>query len=397
GQPLYSQILKLVDKAKIIKISRNGNHDRYVKRLDGYTHFVALLFAVLQRYDSLRELVVGMLSEANKLQHLGIDYMIKRSTIADANNRRKSSFFASIYERYRGVLSDSRTPKPWEKRLYIMDSTTISLFSNILKGVGRNPKHGKKKGGIKAHSVIKAIENAPCFVCYTSAATHDHFMLEKLHLEPGSYLAIDRAYLDYEQLERLTQEGVYYVSKMKSNLTYKTLEATTYVNPEGLVTFRERIVLFTKSTKQGIIEHRSRIVEYWAVDAKGKLSHAQLLTNNFELPLEDVVEIYKRRWQIETLFKQLKQNFQLRYFYGDSVNAIESQIWVTLIANLLLTIIKRQVKRRWSFSNMATMIRQMLMYYIDLYKYLEDPEKSWLSINTQRAKSPPEPTLFSSN
>ncbi|MFI3317490.1 MAG: DUF4372 domain-containing protein, partial [Rikenellaceae bacterium] len=175
GQPLYSQILKLVDKAKIVKISRNGNHDRYIKRLDGYTHFVALLFAVLQRYDSLRELVVGMLSEANKLQHLGIDYMIKRSTIADANNRRKSSFFASIYksiyERYRGVLSDSRTAKPWEKRLYIMDSTTISLFSSILKGVGRNPKHGKKKGGIKAHSVIKAIENAPCFVCYTSAAT----------------------------------------------------------------------------------------------------------------------------------------------------------------------------------------------------------------------------------
>ncbi|MFR9496751.1 MAG: transposase [Rikenellaceae bacterium] len=133
-----------------------------------------------------------------------------------------------------------------------MDSTTISLFSNILKGVGRNPKHGKKKGGIKAHSVIKAIENAPCFVCYTSAATHDHFMLEKLHLEPGSYLAIDRAYLDYEQLERLTQEGVYYVSKMKSNLTYKTLEATTYVNPEGLVTFREKVVLFTKNTDHAL-------------------------------------------------------------------------------------------------------------------------------------------------
>ena len=219
-------------------------------------------------------------------------------------------------------------------------------------------------------------------------------MLERLHLEPGSYLAIDRAYLDYEQLERLTQEGVYYVSKMKSNLTYKTLEATTYVNPEGLVTFREKIVLFTKSTKEGIIEHRSRIVEYWAVDAKGKLSHAQLLTNNFELPLEDVVEIYKRRWQIETLFKQLKQNFQLRYFYGDSVNAIESQIWVTLIANLLLTIIKSQVKRRWSFSNMATMIRQMLMNYIDLYKYLENPEKAWLSINAQRVNAPPERTLF---
>ena len=135
GQPLFSQILKLVDKSNIVRISKNGNHERYTRRLDGYTHFVALLFAVLHRYDSLRELVVGMLSEANKLQHLGVDYMIKRSTLADANNRRSSKFFASIYaslyERYKDVLSDSRTNKPWEKQLYIMDSTTISLFSNI--------------------------------------------------------------------------------------------------------------------------------------------------------------------------------------------------------------------------------------------------------------------------
>ena len=90
GQPLFSQLLKLVDKSEVVKLSKKGGYDRYTKRLDGYTHFVALLFAVLNRYDSLRELVVGMLSEANKLQHLGVDYMIKRSTIADANNRRSS-------------------------------------------------------------------------------------------------------------------------------------------------------------------------------------------------------------------------------------------------------------------------------------------------------------------
>ena len=119
-----------------------------------------------------------------------------------------------------------------------------------------------------------------------------------------------------------------------------------------------------------------------------------LLTNNFELDSDDIIEIYKRRWQIETLFKQLKQNFPLKYFYGDSVNAIQSQIWVTLIANLLLTIVKRRVKHKWSFSNMVTMVRQTLMYYIDLFSYLEEPEKSWIRLNAQRAKSPPELTLF---
>ena len=394
GQPLFSQLLKLVDKSEVVKLSKKGGYDRYTKRLDGYTHFVALLFAVLNRYDSLRELVVGMLSEAHKLQHLGVDYMIKRSTIADANNRRSSDFFASIYsslyQRHKHFLSDSRTNKSWEERLYIMDSTTISLFSNILKGVGRNPKHGKKKGGIKAHSVIKATENVPQLVCYTSAATHDSFMLKALQLEEGSFIALDRAYINYAEFERLTQEGVYYVCKMKSNLVYETLSDKMYVNTSGQVTVREKVVLFKKKE----ISHKSRIVEYWRVDDKGKLAHAVLLTNNFELDADDIIEIYRRRWQIETLFKQLKQNFPLKYFYGDSVNAIQSQIWVTLIANLLLTIVKRRIKRKWSFSNMVTMVRQTLMYYIDMYSYLEEPEKSWIVINKLRSKSPPEPTLF---
>ncbi len=397
GQPLFSQLLKLINKAEIVKLSQTGGHDHYTKRLDGYTHFVALLFAVLNRYDSLRELVIGMLSEANKLQHLGVDYMIKRSTIADANNRRSSDFFAGIYsmlyQRYKQVLSDSRTNKAWEKHLYIMDSTTISLFSNILKGVGRNPKHGKKKGGIKAHSVIKATENVPQLVCYTSAATHDHFMLKELQLEEGSFIALDRAYINYAEFERLTHEGVYYVCKMKSNLVYETVSDKMIVNDKGQVTLREKEVIFSKKE----VRHKSRIVEYWQLDAKGKLSHAVLLTNNFDLEADDIIEIYKRRWQIETLFKQLKQNFPLKYFYGDSVNAIQSQIWVTLIANLLITIIKQKVKRKWSFSNMVTMIRQTLMYYIDMYSYLEEPEKSWIEINEQRAKSPPEPSLFDHN
>ena len=140
-------------------------YDKYVKKLDGYTHFVALLFAVLMRYDSLRELIIGMEAEAYKMHHLVVNYQIRRSTISDANNRRSSDFFKDIYfylyEKYKYLLSDSLKGKFWENLLYIMDSTTITLFSNILKGAGRNPKIGKKKGGIKAHTLIKASENVP--------------------------------------------------------------------------------------------------------------------------------------------------------------------------------------------------------------------------------------------
>ena len=218
GQPLYVQLLNLTERSKIRKISNDGGHDKYVKRLNGYTHFVALLFAVLMRYDSLRELIIGMQAEAHKLRHLGVDYVIHRSTLSDANNRRSSDFFKQIYfmlyDKYRSFLSDSMRGKFWEELLYIMDSTTITLFSQILKGAGRNPKTGKKKGGIKAHTLIKANENVPCLVCYTSAATHDHCLLKQINLPKGSYITFDRAYIDYREFERLTQQGVFYVTKM---------------------------------------------------------------------------------------------------------------------------------------------------------------------------------------
>jgi len=143
GQPIYVQLLNLVNRERIKKISSRGGYDRYVKKLDGYTYFVSFLFALLMRFDTLRETVIGMMAEANKLQYLRVDYLVKRSTLSDANNRRSSQSFRDIYKhlyyQYRHVLSDSRLTEV-QKRLYTIDSTTITLFSTILKGAGRNPK-----------------------------------------------------------------------------------------------------------------------------------------------------------------------------------------------------------------------------------------------------------------
>ncbi len=387
GQPQYLQILNLTNRSKIQSLSRQKGYDRYVKKLDGYTHFVALLFAVLMRYDSLRETVIGLMAEAQKLQHLGINYLVRRSTLSEANNRRKSSFFGDIYQslynQYKDVLADSRSEE-WVKRLYIMDSTTITLFSDILKGAGRNPKTGKKKGGIKAHTVIKADENMPCLVRFTSAATHDQIMLRYLTLPAGSIIAIDRAYIDYSVFQRFTEQGITYVTKMKKNLTYTTLHSEDVVTPDGQQ-YHISKVQFTK----GETIHEARIIEYCK---PGKTDSIRLLTNDLESEAKQIVAIYDRRWQIEILFKQLKQNFPLKYFYGDSVNAIESQIWVTMIANLLLTVVHKRIKRKWAFSNMVTMIRQMLMYYVDLYAFLEDPEGVWRRIIEEENLAPPSPT-----
>ena len=353
-----------------------------------------MLYGVLKHFDSLRELEIGMQAEAHKLHHLGIDYMVRRSTLAEANKRRPQEFFANVYSyllsKYGQFLADSRPKrkgkdeikaKDWERLLYMMDSTTISLFDNILKGVGRHPKSGKKKGGMKVHTVMKYIVGVPMVVQLTSAAKHDHYLLKEVHLPKDSTLAMDRAYIDYAQFQRLTDEGVCYVTKMKKNLKYKVLESVTYVNPNGLVEYQDQKVLFEK----GDLKHESRRIEIWYRDKKQSVV---LLTNNFELTLEDVEEIYKRRWAIESLYKQLKQNFPLHFFYGDSINAIQVQTWVVLIANLLCTIISRKIKRQCAFSQIVTMIRLMLMYYVDFTGFMEDPERVWNEISSTCDKPP---------
>ncbi len=299
GQPIYNQLLSLVNKEKITKIGRKGNHERYVKKLDGYSHFVIMLYAVLMRFESLREIVIGMLSESHKLHHLGIDYMVKRSTLSEANNSRKNEFFEqiyfSLYQKYKNDLADSRTNKSWEHLLHIMDSTTITLFSNVLKGAGRNPKQGKKKGGIKVHTVLKAEEGVPYSIHFTSAATHDHVMLSKLKLTNGAFLAMDRAYIDYKVFQELTDDGVFYVTKMKKKLRYIQKGGHYLVNEDGLVILSDHKI----ELKKDDITHISRKIEYWQ---EKKESSSVLLTNNFDLEPEEIIAIYLRRWQIESLF-----------------------------------------------------------------------------------------------
>lgn len=200
GQPIFGQLLNFVDKGDIRRLARFQQADRYVK-LDGLTHFITMLYAVIDGFDSLREVVINLLSNATKLSHLSINYSAKRSTLADANKRRDSLFFGSIYKmlykQYAGFLSESHLSKADMKRLYIMDSTTITLFKEILKAVGRNSKSGKKKGGIMAHTLIKASENTPCLIRYTRAATHDHILLKEINLVQGSIIVFDKGYVDY--------------------------------------------------------------------------------------------------------------------------------------------------------------------------------------------------------
>ena len=400
GQPLYNQVINLLNKSKILQTSREKGGERYIKHFDVWTHLVVMLYAVINRFDSLREITTSLQAEARKLCHLGISVQTSRSTLADANKRCPEAVFEAIYRdlyaTYRNRLSsDSRTNKEpkWMKRLQIIDSTTISLFSNLLfKGVGRHPKTGKKKGGIKVHTVIHANEGVPSDIRFTSAATNDSFMLKPATLSKGDIMAMDRAYIDYEKFEQMTQRGVIYVTKMKKNLKYSIQSDTMYQTPNGLMEVRIQQVTFTKQMKdEEILIHKARIITYVDEEKRKLIS---LLTNDMDSDPTEIINIYRKRWEIELLFKQMKQNFPLKYFYGESANAIKIQIWVTLIANLLLMVMKKELTRSWSFSGLATMVRITLMYYVDFYSLFNHPEKDWESILKSASEVPRQLTLF---
>lgn len=379
GQPIFNQLLTFIDKREVRKIAKQHDSERYVKKFTTYNHLVVMLFVAFEGSLSIREVILGLLANAHKLSHLGLSYLVKRSTFSEANKRRSSNVFEaiymSVYRKHASSLADSRLKEKELKRLYIMDSSTIPLFKDILKGVGRNPKNGKKKGGIKAHTLIKAAENVPCLIRYSEASKHDHtFLQEAMSLPSGSIITFDKGYVDYARYQAFTDQSIWYVTRLKANALYKARQEFDIPDEadSGVLKDEEVALLYGANKAK---EHKARRIAYWDSENARVL---EFITNNMELAAETIAYIYKKRWQIELLFKQLKQNFPLKYFLGDNENAIEIQLWAAMLANLLITLVKSKLKRSWAFSNMVSIVRQQLMSYINIYAFLENPEKSWL-------------------
>jgi len=330
--------------------------------------------------SSLRELSTVMLACEGKLSHLGLTNFPKRSTLSDANANRSSAVFASIYyallDTYGGFLSDSSSLRLPVRNLKIIDSSTISLFSDILKGVGRNPINGRKKGGIKMHTVINAMQDVPCLIRFSSAATHDHTFLKELDLQKGSFVVFDKAYNDYQQYFDWTHQDIYFVTRQKDNAVYQSTQEFELTDKTSNNVLKDEVISIQK--KEVTIELRR--IAYW--DEKQQKCY-EFISNNFLLSPEKICDIYKHRWQIETMFKRLKQNFPLKYFLGDNTNAIEIQIWCGLIVQLLMLVIQRKTKRKWAYSNMVSMIRLHLMSYINLISFLENPTQKWDDLTTK--------------
>ncbi len=381
GQPVLSQILDVIPSSLINKANRKHNSNRYYKKLSLRVHLVSLLYGVFSYCNGLRELCEGLLGCEGKLQHLGFDKSPARSTLSDANNKRSFLVFETIYQQllkqYHSFISDSRLKGLSIRNLKIIDSSTIQLFSEILRGVGRNPKDGsRKKGGIKVHAMMNAFSGVTEFVRMTAAREHDRKFLYHLKLPANSWLVFDKAYNVYQQFSKWTAQKVWFVTRMRDNADYHVtkvlVDKTKRKKATGLLK-EQYVTVAVKQIGKEPQRLKLRRITFKTQEGKGYV----FITNNFTLPCGQVATIYKNRWLIELLFKQIKQNFPLRYFWGNSTNAIKMQVYCVLIAQLLMVVIRKKAATKKSFANMITVIRLHLMSYVALLDFIKDTYKAW--------------------
>jgi IS4 transposase len=380
GQPIFNQLLSLIPRTTVAVIGHNLKANRYCKTFDTYEHLVTMLYAVLNGCMSLREVTTGLLAWENRIGHLGIRFHPRRSTISDANSRRSEEVFGEIYQallrKYQPFLSDSRK-KTGNKKVYIFDSTTISLFQEILKGSGMSNANGRRKGGIKVHTLLDSDLDVPTMIRYSSGAANDAQFLKLVALPSGSVVVFDRGYRDYKTYNKFTEQKITWVSRLHPHSVFKVVERREVSdgNKQAGVRFDHEIVLGHNHDKDAI-KVFARMVKY-RDPVSGKIF--EFITNNLKVSPLRIAQYYERRWQIETFFKRIKQNYSLQYFLGDNENAIKIQIWCALIADILLKVIKKQTNCSLSFSNLSSLIRLHIMTYMKLKDFLKAPEKSLIA------------------
>ena len=390
GQPIFKQIIDFIPKSKFDLLVRKHNSDYYYKAFDSWTHLITMLFGVFSRCDSMGEICDGMRALDGKLNHLGMDKSPAKSTAGDGLRNRDEAFFMDVYfmliEHFKSTLSVSRIDNISFSKLFIFDSSTIRLFSDVMKGVGRNPKHdGKKKGGLKVHMMIDAHSDTPEFVKISEAKRHDKTFLQYLNLAAHSMIVFDRAYNHYLQFAKWTEQNINFVCRLKKNAVY-TVENVMCENElqdgESGVLKDEHIHLDYKEKK----EHKKLCLRKVTYRDENRRVY-EFITNNFKITAEEVALLYKLRWNIELLFKKLKQNFQLHYFYSETENGIKTQIWCTLIAQLLLHLLKVRSESKKAFSTIAALVRIHLIGYLDIIWMVQNCRRTYVKRKVKN-KSP---------
>lgn len=371
GQPIICQLLSFLPKELIAQSVAKFDSDKYYKTMSTYKQLVFMLYGIVSKSGSLTSLCKCLLFLEGKLSYVGIDKLPAISTLSDANCNRHSDVFEDLYYRlfdhYKTELQAGFSGLPINgeaagSKIKRFDSTTFTLFVDVLKGAGRNPEHGTKKGGVKAQTVLGLDSLVPEFIELGPAAKNDKDFLGQLIVKPGYLYVFDKGYVNYTVYRDWTKQGVSFVTRLNENASYvvledKKIEHFDLVTGQGVIA-DQVIKVKLKGDKMGL---KLRLVTYKDPET-GKV--LKFLTNHFVYQAQTITLIYKNRWAIEPFFKQLKQNYQLGYFFSDSEQGIKTQIWIALIANLIFTLIYQRNKEAESFMTIVSMARAGLNTYV---------------------------------
>ena len=367
---IFSQVLKLFSRGEFEKAVKECKAERHARGFTSWGQFVAMLFCQVGRAHSLREICGGLACCEGQLKHLGVPVAPKRSTLAYANENRPWELYQTVFEqtlvKCQELVSRQGARKKFrfKNKLMSLDGSIIDLSMSMFDWA----KFRRTKGAIKLHLLLDHDGYLPSFAVVTEGKTSEIKVARTLRFDPGTILAIDRGYNDFEWFLELTQEGVFFVTRMKTNTVYTVVEECG-VPANGNV-LKDQIISLPALAKTGEEPVLFRRIEYWNEDKSETLV---FFSNLLHLAASTIAAIYKDRWQVELFFKALKQTAKIKTFVGTSANAVRTQVWTALIAMLALKYLQMKSKFAWSLSTLAALLRQQLFFYRDLWAWLDDP------------------------
>jgi hypothetical protein len=363
---LFSQLLRLVPSDVFAGIVKRHNGERHARGFSCRQQFVAMLFCVMGKAQSLREITGGLATCEGKLRHLGITAP-KKSSLAYANEHRpwqiyQEAFF-HLLSHCKAEAKGHRRTFRLKKKMYSIDSTTIDLCLSMFDWA----HFRRRKGGIKIHLRLDHDGYLPDYAVITEAKVHDSQVLKDFQFDPDSISILDRAYNDYVFFGSMCAKDAHFVTRLKSNAKYEVVEE---LELKGKNILRDEVIRFTGPVTKKKCPYPLRIVEYYDEDKQRSFIY---LTNNLKLAASTIARTYKERWQIESFFKSLKQHIKIKTFVGTSPNAVKIQVWTALIGILLLKYLKLKSTFGWSLSNLAALLRMNLFTYRDLWEWINKP------------------------
>lgn len=367
---LFSQLLHHFPRTEFSQLVAKHQAERRAKGFSCWTQMVSMLFCHMAHADSLREICGGLACCLGKLKHLGIAKAPNKSTLSYANKNRPAQLYEDLFwtmlNRFRanGGLGSRKRKFRFKNKLLSLDSTTISLCLSLFPWA----QFRRAKGGVKVHVLLDHDDYMPSFALITEAKRHDRTVARRFTLKPGSIVAFDRAYNDYKLFSQWTENGIFFVTRLKENAVFEVVEEREI--PKRRSILADQDIQLTGVGAEEKCPHLLRRIVVWDKINKREIV---LLTNHLDFGSTTVAAIYKDRWEIEIFFKTLKQHLKVKTFVGTSENALRIQIWTALIALLLLKYLHHLSKFRWSMSNLATMLRLNLFTYRDLMEWLHDP------------------------